>query len=120
MLQCGNRAFIALRDALLTLSRHNTVNPACIARVDQVNDRYAMEYTSTTKQALDELLCVASDNAEVSGSYLTDPGSFEGDSTVFDDPRGQKEFAYTDVIPGEGNARGSAKVGVWGLRCRPH
>lgn len=69
-----------------------------------------MEYTSTTKQALNELQCVAADNAEVAGTYLSDPGSYEGDPTVFDDPRGQKEFAYTNVVPGDGNERGSAKV----------
>jgi hypothetical protein len=78
-----------------------------------------MEYTSTTKQALDELLCVAADNAEVAGTYLSDPGSYEGDPTVFDAPRGQKEFAYTNVVPGDGNERGSAKVPGGDIQVAP-
>ena len=59
-----------------------------------------MEYTGTTKEAVYELLCVAADNAQVKGEYFPDPGSYEGDISIFDESKGQKAYAYTDAIPG--------------------
>jgi hypothetical protein len=73
-----------------------------------VNERYPMAYMGTAKESIDQLLCVAVDNSDVKGDYFEDPGMYEDDSTVFDDDRGQKTFAYTDVIPGASSDRGSS------------
>lgn len=78
-----------------------------------MNERYDMEYTGTSKKAVDELLCVSADNAEIKGEYFSDPGSYEADATVFDDAKGQKAYAYPGAIPGSTRDSGTAMV-----RCR--
>ena len=80
----------------------------------QVNERYDMEYTGTSKEAIDELLCVSAENAEIKGEYYSDPGNYESDSTIFDDAKGQKAYAYTSVVPGSTKDSGTATV-----RCLP-
>ena len=77
---------------------------------EKVNERYPMTYTGTTKDAIDQLLCVAVDNSDVKGTYYDDPGSFEDDSTIFDDSQGQKDYAYTSFIPGSASNRGTSTV----------
>ena len=78
--------------------------------VEGINERYPMAYTGTARGSIDQLLCVAIDNSDVKGNYYEDPGIYEDDSTVFDDDRGQKIYAYTDVIPGGSSDRGSSTV----------
>jgi len=70
---------------------------------EAVNDRYSMETTVE-----DGLLCVSANNADIHGTYLNDVGNFEGNTAIFDEPSGQKEFSYTEVIPGPSvNSRGT-------------
>jgi hypothetical protein len=79
--------------------------------VERVNERYNMEYAGTSRQAIDELLCVESNSADVKGTYFSDPGSFEGDNSIFGEVAGEKEFNYKDYIPGSSAERGSDTVG---------
>jgi len=75
-----------------------------------VNERYSTEVTGTSRQALDELLCVQADNTDIKGEYLADPGNFEGESSIFDEARGQKSFSYPNYVPGDSKERGSTTV----------
>ena len=77
---------------------------------ESVNERYPMTYTGTTKQSVDQLLCVAVDNSDVKGTYFHDPGNFELPYSVFDESKGQKEFTYNSDHPGEENNRGTSTV----------
>jgi len=69
-----------------------------------------MEYTGTSQEAIDELLCVSAENAEIKGEYFSDPGNYESDSTIFDAAKGQKAYAYTSVVPGSNKDSGTATV----------
>jgi hypothetical protein len=74
----------------------------------QVNNRYSMQFTGTSKQGLDELLCVSSNNADIKGIYYGDIGNFENDAGVFATSLASTEYEYADVIPGPSLERGSA------------
>jgi hypothetical protein len=73
---------------------------------EAVNERYSMETTVE-----DGLLCVFADNADIHGTYLKDAGIYEGNTAIFDDPLVQKEFSYSETIPGTSiNDRGTASA----------
>lgn len=75
---------------------------------EAVNGRYDMKYTGTSKQVLDELLCVSASNAAIRGSFFAQPETFT--SVVFDSSDGQKDFSYTKDRSGLSSALSSSTV----------
>jgi len=75
--------------------------------VERVNERYPMTYTGTVDKQTSPFLCVAYDNSDIKGIFHNDPGTFEGDTTVFDDSRVDSPYAYEDYFPGSAIIRRS-------------
>eukprot|EP00615_Pteridomonas_danica_P006462 CAMPEP_0114341842 /NCGR_PEP_ID=MMETSP0101-20121206/9338_1 /TAXON_ID=38822 ORGANISM="Pteridomonas danica, Strain PT" /NCGR_SAMPLE_ID=MMETSP0101 /ASSEMBLY_ACC=CAM_ASM_000211 /LENGTH=439 /DNA_ID=CAMNT_0001475623 /DNA_START=649 /DNA_END=1965 /DNA_ORIENTATION=+ len=69
-----------------------------------------MEYAGTSKQSLNDLLCVEAENADVKGTFFRNPESYEGNIAIFDEVNGKKEYNYGDVIPGDSGERGTSSV----------